>query len=172
MVPHAFDSVKGLVFRNINASAIAINWAIFGSNGHIDYIKDLCINAFTRRSVASLGTNKHYKCIINTRAMRSITSVHGVGDNEGVVRPDGSAFKTQKPGKMLCEANFDICQINHYFTRSKADWIDKLSRGYRDGTKRNLDDFSIYDHNQVEDHSAGRFSSEVRKLISQYLGHC
>lgn len=167
-IPHSSDSVKDVIERNKDAAAIAINWAIFGSNGLEEYSSDLCISAFTRRSKASLGTNRHYKSIINTKLTRDLESVHGVSDAEGNVRPDGSSFKNQKPGKMLDDADLDICQLNHYFVKSKAHWSDKISRGYRDGTKRSISDFERNDHNQIEDRSAVRFVPAVRELVDQY----
>lgn len=164
----SYESVKYIITKNAGSPAIAINWAIFGSSGLVSYPKDLCISSFTRRAPASLGTNRHYKSIINTRALRSIKSVHGACASEGCVRPDGSGFDDQKPGKMFDAANFDICQINHYFVKSRAHWSEKLSRGYRDGTKRSLDDFERYDHNQIEDLSAARLAPKVRDLMDRY----
>lgn len=58
-------------------------------------------------------------------------------------------------------------QINHYFTKSKEEWIKRRSFGMADHTddkKRTLKDFEEYDNNELYDDSMLYYVEKIKQL--------
>ena len=62
--------------------------------------------------------------------------------------PDGSLHR----GITHTPPDHTVAQVNHYFTRSRAHWLQKAARGYPNPESRlKLNQFDEYDRNEVED---------------------
>jgi hypothetical protein len=52
----------------------------------------------------------------------------------------------------------DIAQINHYFCKTREEFIEKINRGRSDTyQKRNIDEFDAHNINEIEDVTALKF---------------
>lgn len=152
-----------------NADAIAIDWAMFGANGHEHFPDAMITEAFTRRSEAAFAPNRHVKCLVRPGAVQSCPTPHAFIVPGRTVRPNGLEIEWMvNPdglkifGLTRHTAEYDIAQINHYFTRSRAHWAARLARG-NFVNARNWADFDFYNRNEVEDRSALAEGAAVRR---------
>lgn len=144
------DEIKKHMHKN-HVGGLALNWVLFGSSGLIDRNRNKeVIFSFLQRSKLSHYKNNHVKTICNTERIIAMINPHyGIYrsgyhacDPEGEW-VDGALTVTPHNGKL---------RVNHYFTKSYNEFIEKLNRGKADtDEKRNLEEFSIHDLNDVYD---------------------
>ena len=148
--------------------AVALHWAFFGSGGHDDYPPGLMVEAFTHRAEAGFAPNRHVKSVVRPGRSGPAVSPHNFA-TANYQLANGHPVEWQSNGITVTAADYAVCQLNHYFVRSRAHWRNKMRRGYRDGS-RDDSDFALYDLNIVEDHLASRLAPRVRLRIDQALG--
>jgi len=132
-----------------HGGALAINWVYYGSSGHLEQTSEPVTQRFTRRGV---GIDPHVKCIVYIPHAASI-GIHCPALKAGYVQYDcdGRVFS----GPFNKAGNQDIARINHYFTKSLAEFREKVLRGRADThTPRSLSEFAGGDQNDVKDTSA------------------
>ncbi|KAG2483608.1 hypothetical protein HYH03_017550 [Edaphochlamys debaryana] len=131
-------------------AALAVNFRIFGSSGHIAKPTVGTLEAYTQCSPATAVQNKHVKTI----ARLSQTLAIGGNPHEFVYMNNGHAVNEKgQPvkGPTSEPVSWDGIALHHYVTRSLADFIEKIQRGPGGSqTKRNLDWFRQYDGNATE----------------------
>ena len=101
------------------------------------------IESFTQRGPSVFGANRRVKCIVRPNAVRGVVNeyVMDVGDASTVLA-DGTPVAWQTPGVTSAPANHAVCQLNHYFVRSRAHWAEKICTGYyRNPVRRTEQDF-------------------------------
>lgn len=166
-------------FENFqDASAIGVNWAIYGSSGCTDFPSGLVTESFIRRAPQDFGDNKHVKSIVRPDRVRHCLNPHafalhdkwsdGYRDTanrkmEWLVIPEtGSVL----PGVSAGNADWSTARVNHYFTRSYAHWKKKLERGYFDEEAiRRIEQFKYFDRNEIIDESMKKFSNYINRKI-------
>jgi hypothetical protein len=151
-----------------DASAVACPWAMFGSSGHDQEPAGLTIDAYTGRAPEEFGPNRHTKMIVRPHLVRQVHLSHYLEMDGWIAAPDGSVQQWESPGLMAHVPDLSICRVNHYFTRSRAQWMRKIERGYRD-IVRLSEDFDLYDRNEVQDEVIRQYSGAVRKALD-HLG--
>jgi len=186
LLKHADQGVKSFLGRFDGWSGIGVNWAIFGSNGHLDRPSGLVIESFTRRSGPDFFPNRHIKsfvrpskviCSINCHQFNVVPSANGT-----YCDPSGTAlswFKGPNPADGVAHGltrdppDYLFCQLNHYFVRSRAHWKAKIERGYPAGRlTRSENDFLEHDRNEIEDVQMLKYADRVRAMtahIYRYL---
>ena len=152
---------------------IAINWAIYGSNGHDSYPDGLLTETFTRRSPAAFFPNRHIKSIVQPKAVMGCENPHWFVLDAPYCDAAGRPMAwLENAGRFhhalsAHEPDYAQCRINHYFTRSRAHWIEKVRRGYpADIAIRKLEEFDEYDRNEVLDPIALRHAPAVRERVA------
>ena len=154
---------------------IGVSWAIYGSNGYETWPDIPVIEAFTRRSEAGFFPNRHIKSIVRPLAVESCDNPHWFNLNAPYVAPSGQplTWLASPEGEVVRGLtknlpDYSRCRINHYFTRSRAHWIEKVRRGYpADIAVRKMEEFDEYDRNEVLDPIAARWSAEVRTCAAR-----
>lgn len=147
------------------AAGIGINWAIYGSSGHINKPKGLITENYTKRGKNSHFGNSHIKTICNPRFISYYVSPHYPIYKLGAYSIDESGTK-----KVFVWFN-DNCQyknlrINHYFSKSKEEYIAKQNRGLADREgKYDMSKFYQYDLNDMEDYIMKPYIPELKKRI-------
>ena len=145
------NDVKEFIDNYIQQNCVVINWAMFGDSGQsFDPNNTSVINRFTKRkhfssqfkSICKLGDNVRHQ-------------IHWSGDswmdtnyNSGTTPFNGSG-------------SYDVAQLNHYFTKTYDEFLDKIERGNACGGgvngKRDVSDFDGNNSNEVEDLFAKNF---------------
>ncbi len=163
-------TLKGCLSARHDSAAIVIPWAIFGSSGHRSIPEGLVIENFVNRGPASFWPNRHVKSIIRPAKMLSGQSVHSFVVDGRTTFLDGRDAAWQFDGILNETPDYNIGKLHHYFTRSREHWTLKLQRGYPNA-ERKLEEFEIYDLNDIFDNSAARLAPEVKTILAQAAGH-
>lgn len=144
---------------------LGINWCVFDCNNHESRpTSGYVISNYTRcHADDNDPANKHIKCIVKPQSVKICTSPH---------------YMYLKPGKLAVDENFkkliapftphvsiNKIRINHYFTKSKEEYIFKLSRGRTSSPQKRTFNQYAYDfsYNAVRE-SEIDLSSFVNKL--------
>ena len=169
-------TLEQLVDLPLLVSGIAVPWAMFGSNGHIARPNDLVIKSYMYRKN---DHDRHIKSIVRPKFLTKPHSPHYFKSREGFlirffsfikIKPNiyvDMQHKIIRKSQPVMEValGFDGGQLNHYYLRSRQDWDEKIARGYHD-IKRDPNEFSFYDRNEVYDDSALRYLPKVEEILS------
>ncbi|WP_051650275.1 glycosyltransferase family 92 protein [Selenomonas sp. AB3002] len=148
-IPEVIGSIMSL---DPLAGGVVINWRVFGSSGQEKKNLDLgVIERFRFRAKDDFGPNTHIKSIVNPRRVENVVHVHYADYLTGMYAIDEhgnkvvlSAFNGKNTVDRIC--------INHYFVKSREEWLQKRSRGTADtGRVRSMKDFENHDKNDVYD---------------------
>ncbi|MBQ4404961.1 MAG: glycosyltransferase family 92 protein, partial [Selenomonadaceae bacterium] len=169
--------VDEILSNNPNAAGLAINWQLFGSNGHekADYSRGV-LERFTRRNSNSINAiffdekgnrsgTAHVKTIANPRFIKSMHSPHIATyfDKKFAVNSNGELMQTFYNYPVL----YDKIVVNHYCIKSREEFLLKQNKSRADNGKyRNLDYFSTNDRNEVFDDGILKYRVERAKNFS------
>ena len=148
-----------------NAAGLAINWQIFGSNGQeiADYSRGV-LERFTRRALSDwfenfpptknspTRGNIHIKTIANPRFIHYIFHPHYAYyfNKMFAVNSNGKRVDIWSNEPILA----DKIVVNHYYIKSKEEYIKKVSRGAADANNYyDVKNFNKFDRNEVFDDS-------------------
>lgn len=151
--------------------AVAINWRMFGSAGHLHHDPGLVIERFTRCAPRGFGGNRAVKTLARLDAIE-VPRVHTCEFAPGVeyATVDGQVLGPLE-GRSA-SATHDVIRINHYFTRSREEWVRKSARGRGAKTAnhpkkhRTIAEFHKNDRNDEEERDIGGFAAPVRRLLA------
>lgn len=147
-------------FSNVNVGGLVVNWQLYGSSGYEKAPKGLVTNNFVYRAKSNFERNRHVKSIVDPRKTAGfINDPHApyylpkcYAVNEKKKRIDGPFTRV---------VAVDYIQINHYFTKSKAEFILKKNRGQATSEpQRTVKDFEEHDKNDVLDESLRIYNNE------------
>lgn len=151
------NNIKEFINEYSNYDSIAINWVLFGNNNMEEIINNnySVIERFTKRQNC---VNRHIKVI---------------------VKMDSNARYTQQPhstslpwvdtnycignGPFNYAGDNNIAQINHYFCKTKKEFINKLNKGRADissNVSRPITDFDLHNKNDIDDFLALELKNE------------
>jgi hypothetical protein len=160
------SGLKPWLARHAQAAAIGVPWAMFGSSGHREQPEGLVIENFLRRGKADFGPNRHIKTIARPERIIDFEHIHMPNVDGVYVDPAGRRVEVERPGLLQAAPDFSGGRLHHYFTRSWAEWLLKVERGYRDLT-RPVDAFERNDMNDVFDDAALGMAAAVRGILRQ-----
>lgn len=136
IVPVEKDNIKDFLKDYEKYPAVVINWILFDSNGYEKHPENkLITEAYTR---ISKKPPKEYtiKSIIKPKEVEGITSPHfcyyknnkqAVNENFEKIFDDNWAYKTKT-------LSVNKIRLNHYYSKSFDDYINKINKGYADRT--------------------------------------
>ena len=156
------EVVEEILSRYPNASGLAVNWQLFGSNGQdkADYSRGV-LERFTRRAQTDWvvpiphrdipGGNAQIKTIANPRRIYFFGSSHFPVYFEGCysVNEDGKFVESYCNNPVTA----DRLVINHYNVKSREEHMRKIARGRADKSANCINDswFDMYDRNEIFD---------------------
>lgn len=144
-------NIRGFIGAYSEAKAIAVNWVMFGDNGHTKVENDYSyLRRFTKRQK---GVNEHIKCILNLNNNSSQMDVHNPYSVEAT-DTNGNKFL----GPYNPSGDDTIAQLNHYHSRTEQEFKDKCDRGRADADFNNGYHWrEVHNHNKIEDTLARDF---------------
>ena len=159
------DGTRSLVpfFAGLNAipeiGAVALNWATYGSSGHIEATDDLVIERFVRRGDRIWHTNHHYKMAVRSAARprtRGTPHHFDVGDGYEKVQGNGMRLAThpERGEGLSAEVNWERVRINHYVVKSRREFFDRKGpkgRATVVGATKGENYYFSHDRNEVKD---------------------
>jgi hypothetical protein len=145
------DNIKLFLHDYYEYDAIGINWVLFGDN-NLCGIHNENYSVLERFTSRQLSVNYHIKTILKPSTIYRMSSPH----NPNLTWVDTSFnINTGPHNKNPVD---DVAQLNHYFVKTKEEFINKIKRGRADtGEYRNIDEFEIHNTNEVDDYNALNF---------------
>jgi len=149
---------------------IEINWVVYGSGGKESKEEGLVIERFKDHAEKNSPLNRHVKSIVNPRMVRC-SYIH--------ISKYLSNHKSVNEHKQKNVINFlqrnpslDKIRINHYFTKSHREFIEKKNRGRADSSELLAEEhFRLHDRNEIKnDLTMDRFVSGVKERIRKVQG--
>ncbi len=144
-----------------DAAAMTINWRMYGANGHVERPRSV-LRGFTKWGVT--GEQVHIKSIVRPNRVMKANEPHSFQYFYGghAVSPCGR----RQEGPFNMQPEYSLCQLNHYWTRSWDEWLDKQERGRGDGVPNHHDPklrFDIYNEatNTYEDKSFQHYLTSI-----------
>jgi hypothetical protein len=144
-------NIKEFISDYKSYPAVGINWVLFGDN-HLTNIHNneySLIKRFTKRQI---NINRHIKTIINLNYLHKFINPHHTN------LYSMSAEKTIIRGPYNYNGSDNIAQLNHYFVKTKEEFISKINRGRADVYfTRPTEEFDEHNFNDIEDLTAYKF---------------
>ncbi len=171
IMPAFGASIREPLMRRIYAdySAILLQWLVFGPSGHHDRPDGLVIENYTLRIPETLPASRHVKSLVRGKAVTSAgTTPHIINVSGPTCDTRGQAVLSYAQQPNECH---EVMAINHYFTKSRADWLAKLRRGKADAADPAGNSYrdAIYADVErdasIEDLRARRIAPRVRSLL-------
>ena len=135
-------------FCNLERGAVCINWRIFGSNDEKEYKPEHVVKRFTRREDED---NEHIKCLVVCSDVIEYNNPHYPTKLKRGTKTT-NLLKEDIQGPFNNKPCYDVAQINHYFTKSYNEFVERRNQGTADGTvTRTLEFFHTHDRNVEED---------------------
>lgn len=119
------DSLVDILDQYREHPAVAVNWLMFATSGHIARPDGGCIANFTR---CQPGGNKHVKLVVNPRRTVVFNSGHDAQYLGGALAVNEQHREVRGPHSL--PPSIERLRINHYWTKSVEEFFTrKLSRG-------------------------------------------
>ena len=159
--PPTNDNVVQKIEKNFlldnRVGGLVINWEIFGSSNFIKKPFGKVTDNFLYRASDDFEKNKHVKTICMPQKVIGFVNPHYAIylPNYFAVNEENEVVK----GAFTKEVHNRILRINHYFTKSKEEFMAKRKRGMADNLDiRSNDDFIEHDKNEVFDDSLKKYN--------------
>lgn len=128
-----------------NFDMLGINWCVFDSNNHETCpTKGFVLSNYTRcHAIDDNLANRHLKCIVKPQSIQICTNPHYMilKHSKKAVDENFNTLITPFPPHVT----FKKIQINHYYSKSKEEYISKISRGRATTTSKRPFDKKAYD---------------------------
>lgn len=162
-----FEKVYNVVSELIRkagkgAAGVGVNWCIYGSSHLEKKPKGLISENFIYRGTEKDWGNFHIKTICNPRLVKSYISPHypiyklgGYSINDS----DGKRIW----GWFCHDVKWQTLRINHYYCKSKEQYLQKISRGLGDRVgEYDMKQFNDYDLNDIKDESMLVYADKMK----------
>jgi len=163
IVPVSRDRVPDVLDDFHDMPGVVVNWKMFGANGHVDKPPGLVIENYTACHAPGASVNRHVKSIVQASQVADVLSPHAFSylrhwavDTDREIKRDG-----------FSAARYDKLQLNHYFTKSLAEWRRKAARGRADtGEVRGQHEFDVFSGEAVDkDEKILRFVPQLKQVM-------
>jgi hypothetical protein len=146
---------------------VSVNWAVFGPSDYETQPPGLVTENYTRRVPDYHPFNRMCKCVVDPKRTIRIgadVSVHCFDHTEGYAVDENFQLRDKKPGRGQTEkCSFARLRVNHYYMKSKEQWLAKIDRPKADtGQPRGYDPAGY-------DRMAALFSEVHDETITAYL---
>jgi len=165
----SIDKTIGRILLNagMGAAGVGINWALYGSSGHISRPDGLIVENYINRGLNSHWGNIHIKVICNPRLVKNYISAHYPFYIRGaytVRESDGKRIFGWGTDKVL----YRNIRINHYYCKSEEDYKIKISRGLGDREgEYDMSQFEKYNLNDIHDESMFVYRNRLLSIIEK-----
>lgn len=170
--PIEAHSIKDLLPRYEQYSAILLHYLVFGPNGHDSRPKGLVIENYTRRLAAQHPINRHVKSLVRTAHLIGLLGTAHVFDTKGpMCNSRGEPAQRQPIQDGVCH---DVMCLNHYYIKSREDYDIRLRRGSVDLPVDRIYDpeYKIFGEYarlaDVPDYRITRFADTVKSMLAGY----
>lgn len=164
LVPLQADNMVDFLQEFTDANEVSLHWINYGDNGLFKRDGGLVIEAFTAHGAK---LNHTVKSIVRPNAVIDFKSF---GANHYVPVKGKSVNEYHKPVSYMLNFNIsgDKARVNHYITKSFAEFINKKRRGHPEGTAIDYKYYFFHNENEVKnDSSMSRFLPQLKKRMEK-----
>lgn len=154
--------------KDESAGGIGINWCIYGSSGYeTKPERGLVMENFTHHSLINHKRNYTIKSIVKPYCVKGFSHPHYPMFKPGFYNID---FQ----GELIPFWRNEITEyvgirLNHYYCKSKEEYIKRISLGKADIPRTlSMDQFYKDDRNEVQDDVMLSYSSDVKNVMVTY----
>lgn len=159
--------------RVFNAGGIGVNWRSYGTSHISKYIEGLVIENYILRGTDDYRENVHIKTICKPDLVKAfVNSPHNVFYNDPLTTTI-SEHGSMIPSAFFYDGHCDILRINHYYTKSESELINKMTvRGWPDVPADTQKEYAkslsnrLVEGNDIEDHIMDRFVEPLKSRMS------
>lgn len=145
-----YEFVDRFMSSHKDTGGLAVNWCVFGSSGHLTKPEGGVLENYTMRAEDDFPINLHIKTICDPAKTMCFNTVHYPTYRRGFYNFDEEGNIV--PGAFTEKVHIKRIRINHYFTKSREEFMAKRARGMADNLDiRSVDDFARHDQNIVVD---------------------
>ena len=170
LVPTGEHDLPTVLARLGNPSNLSLPWHMFGFNGHQVPPPGTTVENYTRRSLFFLDKRVlNFKCIVDpTKVTRVNIHAFETVDLGGRTTNTLGRLADEKGRRSFGFLTSEGIQLNHYFTRSRAELLQKIERGsandrsYEINRGRILGRVEAIERETVEDRKAIEFLARAR----------
>lgn len=143
---------------------VCINWVMFDSNGYENSPKDkLVTESYTRVHKDFCEDNMHVKTIVQPRFVKYYVNPHYPLFKFFKEKVNENFEKVHLAWTKPEQYSIKKIRINHYFSKSKEEYIEKIQRGMADSNNfRPYEDFRVNFLDGIYDSSMKKYISELR----------
>ena len=174
LLPELLDEIIETYHKSIYhpggfAGGIGINWRDYGTSGHKTKVDGLVIENYLQRAEDDYYQNVHIKTIYNPRVVSYVDNPHNGHYRDGyyTISENGSLI----PFLYFYDGQCKKLRINHYFSKSEEQVIEKNRRGWPVGDLVRDDEKELYEAsvncNKVYDPILLRYAGEVRRAMGE-----
>lgn len=151
-----FGEIEDFFREKEKAGGLAVNWLCYGSGGHEGKPKGAVVENYLYRAETQFEHNRHVKMVADPKRVLAFVTPHNPVCYRGYHNMTESGEVLHEPfSKKVSVEKF---RVNHYFTKSKEEYMQKMDRGKADSRKkRTMEDFEIHDRNEVFDDDLLRY---------------
>lgn len=172
LVPLDLPDIPSLLANYRDAAALVAPWRIFGSAGQAEATDELVMRRFPFRAPDDHPVNGAVKTIVRSDLVTQV-DIHVPAVSAGSILDENRTLVGSQgtPEHHLVRPVRRL-QLNHYFTKSRAEWTIKRKRGratLRPESKSHIrpeSAFGLHDRNEVADRSILRFEPAVRSVLA------
>ncbi|MHB8283733.1 MAG: glycosyltransferase family 92 protein [Caulobacteraceae bacterium] len=165
------DSIEDFLDGYPDAAAIGFNWRMFGSSGFKERPAGMVTTSFFGRAPDDWDVNRHVKSFARLECVQEL-GIHlpRLKDGRQAVDTLGQVIDPAHNG-LHSRIAYNGAWINHYYTKSEADFQKKRQRGRvskhpLDAERiRRSDEFKLSDRNDVLDYSITRFCDGMMRRL-------
>jgi glycosyltransferase involved in cell wall biosynthesis len=143
-------------FSDQDVSAVALNWANFGSSGELFASEGLVIDRFFRRAKLEFGVHHHIKSLVRPDRVSGWLNPHlAILDGGRYVHASGKDIEHHpKHGRGLTlEIDWEGARVNHYATKSLEEFLIGKSRRGSASKKSRIKHKSYFQRHDRNDES-------------------
>lgn len=129
IVPLATDDLRHFLTDFEDHAGLVINWATYGSSGHVKRPLGLQIESYTQRLPLSEPVNFHIKSLVKPASTLGAVNAHSFAYHPGCWAVNPDRMPISSPFSPPCH---DRIRLNHYFYRSREEFEEKMRRGRAD----------------------------------------
>lgn len=160
------EVVDEIISNTPNAGGLGVNWALYGSSGYEKKQSGLLIETYLKRGKNDAWPNFHVKTIVNPRMVEKYVSPHFPLYRVGAWSVDGKRRRQRLWYNH--DVDFTVIRCNHYFCKSKEEFIAKRSRGMADRqAKYDMSKFNEYDLNDIDDNTMLDYVPIVKRIMTE-----
>jgi hypothetical protein len=155
IVPKSADSVAKVLRGFEDFGGVVINWANFGSSGHETRPTGRQIENFTFRCTDFDPAHYITKSIVQPARTKTCVEPHFFEFHAPFFPVN---MRGERVENRRTSPDYSHLQINHYYTRSRAEFMEKIARGRADGGReRALGLFDRMNQTKLKDTGILRF---------------